>query len=100
MIHRDLKPGNIMLTKAGAKLMDFGLAKAVTGAPPASGLTATLDGAWSGGTGTGDGARGSQNPLTARGMIVGTFQYMSTEQVERKRGGRAIGHFCLGRRAV
>ncbi len=26
-IHRDLKPGNIMLTKAGAKLMDFGLAK-------------------------------------------------------------------------
>src|SRR5712691_3368221 len=25
--HRDLKPGNIMLTKAGAKLLDFGLAK-------------------------------------------------------------------------
>ena len=28
VIHRDLKPGNIMLTKSGAKLMDFGLAKA------------------------------------------------------------------------
>lgn len=27
--HRDLKPGNIMLTKSGAKLLDFGLAKAV-----------------------------------------------------------------------
>ena len=28
VVHRDLKPGNIMLTKTGAKLMDFGLAKA------------------------------------------------------------------------
>src|SRR6266481_7133235 len=40
--HRDLKPGNIMLTKTGAKLMDFGLAKnvAVEG-NPASSLTLT-----------------------------------------------------------
>jgi serine/threonine protein kinase len=48
VIHRDLEPGNIMLTKAGTKLMDFGLAKAVTGPPPSSGLTATLDGTWAG----------------------------------------------------
>src|SRR5882724_6685765 len=30
VVHRDLKPGNIMLTKLGAKLMDFGLAKSVS----------------------------------------------------------------------
>ena len=43
--HRDLKPGNVMLTKMGAKLMDFGLAKSATAsAPPSSSLTATISG--------------------------------------------------------
>ncbi|HMH05421.1 MAG TPA: serine/threonine-protein kinase [Terriglobales bacterium] len=42
VVHRDLKPGNIMLTKLGAKLMDFGLAKSVSSAFTPSGLSATM----------------------------------------------------------
>ena len=34
--HRDLKPGNIMLTKSGTKLLDFGLAKLQQAAAPAT----------------------------------------------------------------
>lgn len=80
IVHRDLKPGNIMITSAGAKLLDFGLAKPTA---PASGMTLTA-----GATHT--------TPVTQEGMVVGTFQYMSPEQIEGKELDGRSDIFSLG----
>ena len=80
--HRDLKPGNIMLTKSGAKLLDFGLAKTATeGTPPIEGLTDM---------------RTAAKPLTTEGTILGTFQYMAPEQLEGLEADARTDIFALG----
>lgn len=80
VVHRDLKPGNVMLTPGGAKLLDFGLAKPVARVASLATLTVTKQ----------------ESPVTEQGTIVGTFQYMSPEQIEGKELDGRSDIFSLG----
>src|SRR5712691_5018662 len=79
--HRDLKPGNIMLTKAGTKLLDFGLAKLRQEAAPALPLSQLPT---------------ADHAVTAQGTILGTLQYMSPEQPEAKEVDARTDIFAFG----
>lgn len=79
ILHRDLKPGNIFLTRSGAKLLDFGLAKVANpGAADAQTPTRTVD------------------ALTGQGTILGTFQYMSPEQLEGREADARTDIWAFG----
>ncbi|MDA2935336.1 serine/threonine-protein kinase, partial [Acidobacteria bacterium AH-259-D05] len=80
VVHRDLKPGNIMLTKSGAKLLDFGLAKLQAAETPTN-LSALPT---------------EQANLTAEGTILGTLQYMAPEQLEAKEADARTDIFAFG----
>jgi len=79
VVHRDLKPGNIMLTKTGAKLLDFGLAKPTLRSDTALTTMAT-----------------AAKPLTMEGAIVGTFLYMAPELFEGKEADVRSDLFAFG----
>jgi serine/threonine protein kinase len=79
--HRDLKPGNIMLTKTGAKLLDFGLAKLRQDVAPATPFSELPT---------------ANNAITAEGTILGTLQYMAPEQVEGKEADARTDIFAFG----
>ena len=78
IVHRDLQPGNVMLTKSGAKLLDFGLAKVRVA------------------TGATEETHDTSAPITAPGMVMGTVQYMSPEQIRGHEADSRSDLFAFG----
>ncbi|HJZ70908.1 MAG TPA: protein kinase, partial [Vicinamibacterales bacterium] len=82
VVHHDLKPGNIMMTSSGAKLLDFGLAKL---RPVRAGFSGDIT------------AIATQSaPLTSVGSLVGTLQYMAPEQLDGHEADARSDLFAFG----
>ena len=81
IVHRDLKPANVMLTRAGAKLLDFGLARSEAPVVTTSGLSMLPT---------------TPPNLTVQGAILGTFQYMAPEQIEGLEADARTDIFAFG----
>jgi len=80
LIHRDLKPNNIMISRSGhVKVMDFGLAKQLTTQPPES-----------------DDITSAAGLQTVEGALIGTPAYMSPEQIRGERADARSDVFGMG----
>jgi len=81
VIHRDLKPGNIIITRNGVKVLDFGLAKIGADKPSAESAA---------------NIQTVTEPITRAGAILGTLYYMAPEQVEGKEADERSDIFSFG----
>jgi serine/threonine protein kinase len=68
LVHRDLKPGNVVMAEDGPRIIDFGIARAIE----------------------------ATTGITATGAVVGTYAFMSPEQIRGEVAGPASDVFSLG----